>query len=212
MNKKYIFIIGGGGHAKVIISIIKKIPEFELLGYVDNNNYGDILGCKYIGNDEKFLTEKVKNKNYLAVLGVGAITINKKREEIFNKYKKIGFNFPPIISPSSIINEDVEINEGTVIFDKVVINSGSKIGACSIINTASVVEHDCVIGDFAHICPGSIVSGGVKIGKHTFVGAGSVLKQYIEVTDECIIGSGSTVINDIKESGVYVGSPARKIK
>ena len=36
--KEKIVILGGGGHAKVIISILKKIDKYEIVGYTDLEN------------------------------------------------------------------------------------------------------------------------------------------------------------------------------
>ena len=50
--KEKIILISGGGHAKVIISIIKKMNDFRIIGYTDPDNHGDILGVKYLGGDD----------------------------------------------------------------------------------------------------------------------------------------------------------------
>jgi UDP-perosamine 4-acetyltransferase len=46
-----IVVVGGGGHAKVLISILKKNADFEILGYTDLKDNGCILGIKYLGDD-----------------------------------------------------------------------------------------------------------------------------------------------------------------
>ncbi len=56
-------------------------------------------------------------------MGVGQIKTPKLRKAIVNKYKKVGLKFPTIISPDSIINKNVQIRNGTVIMDGVVINA-----------------------------------------------------------------------------------------
>lgn len=207
-----IIIIGGGGHAKVIISILKKIIDYEIVGYTDIGNKGEILGIKYLGNDkileELFLNNNIKN----AAIGIGQIKNVKSREKTIEKLIKIGFEFPVIISPDSVINEDVKIGQGTVVMDGVIINSGSFIGDFSIINTKVSIDHDCKIGDYVHIAPGVTISGGVKIGSDTLIGAGATIIQYKEIGKNIIIGAGSTVLKNLIESGTYFGNPARKTK
>jgi len=39
-----IVVIGGGGHAKVVISILKKLNNFNIVDYTDIENKGEILG------------------------------------------------------------------------------------------------------------------------------------------------------------------------
>ena len=48
-----IIIIGGGGHAKVVISILRKINQYNIIGYSSLTNEGDILGLGDNGGAEK---------------------------------------------------------------------------------------------------------------------------------------------------------------
>lgn len=205
---KEIIVIGGGGHAKVVISIIKKIDKFRLLGYVDIKNRGSILGIDYLGNDDDYL-KKPATKN--AVLGIGITVKNNNRYNIIEKFLNNDFNFPVIISPDAIVNEDVKINAGTVIIDGAIINSGSKIGAFSIINTGSSIDHDCLIGDHVHIAPGAFLNGGVKVGDRSFIASGSTIIQFHEIGKDCVIGAGAVVTKDCLSTGTYLGIPARKL-
>jgi len=202
-----IIIIGGGGHAKVVIAMLKKIEKYKIIGYADIKDKGPILGIGYIGTDEEIMNYNV----LMAAVGIGVLENFKIRYKIINNYIKKGFKFPPILSPDAIVNEDVSIGEGTVLMDGVVINSGAIIGNFSIINTKSSVDHDCKIGDFTHIAPGVILSGGVQVGNNSLVGAGSTVIQYKTIAENCIIGAGSVITKDCLKSGKYVGIPARRI-
>jgi UDP-perosamine 4-acetyltransferase len=206
-----IVIIGGGGHAKVLISIVKKSTLFDVIGYVDFRDSGTLLGVKYLGNDDKLREinfQGIKN----AVLGIGQVSVSEKRFDIVQKVKKVGFVFPSIISKDAIVNEDVLIEEGTQVLDGVVINPGVRIGKFSIINTKSTIEHDCKIGSFCHISPSAVLSGGVEIGDFSMVGANAVVVQCKKIFSRCLIGAGSVVTKDITEEGVYIGNPSRVLK
>lgn len=206
-----IIIIGGGGHAKVLISIIKKSLQFELAGYVDINDQGEILGAQYLGDDNK-LKEIFSQGIFNAGVGVGQVTVTQKRFDIVQKIKEIGFKFPVIVSKDAIVNEDVLIGEGSQLFDGAVINSGTRIGNFSIINTKATVEHDCTVGDYCHVATSAVLSGGVEVGDFSMIGSNSVIVQYKKITSKCMIGSGCVVTKNISEEGVYIGNPARKLK
>ena len=202
-----IIVIGGGGHAKVVISILKKIGKYKIIGYTDIKNQEPILGIEYIGTDEDINDYNVS----MAAIGIGVLENFKIRYEIINNYIKKGFTFPKILSPNAIVNEEVFIGEGTVLMDGVVINSGTSIGNFSIINTRSSVDHDCKIGDFVHIAPGVTLSGGVQIGNNSLIGIGATVVQYKTIGQNCIIGAGSVITKDCLESGKYAGIPMKRI-
>lgn len=206
-----IIVIGGGGHAKVVISILKKNDQFNIMGYSEINDYGSLLNINYLGNDDVVI-EKYRNKSVKVILGVGQIKSPELRKKIVRKYVNAGFHFPAIISPHAIVNESVVVGAGTVVMDNVVINSHAKIGDYAILNTSSTIEHDCNIGDYVHIAPGSVLSGEVNVGNSTFIGAGSTITNSVSISEDCIIGAGSLVRKNILQPGLYVGNPIKKYK
>ena len=207
-----IVVIGGGGHAKVVISVLKKCA-YDIVGYTDRHDRGAILGVPYLGNDG-ILPEFIKNhgQRFKAIIGVGKVDVSSRRITLQNELGALGFDFPVIISPQAIVNEEVRLGPGTVIFDGAVVNTGSEIGRACIINTNSTVEHDCHIGENVHIAPGVNLSGGVTIGDNCMIGTGANIIQSISICDECLIGAGSNVFRDISSPGIYMGTPARKIR
>ncbi|MBU2494644.1 MAG: acetyltransferase [Bacteroidetes bacterium] len=209
--KEKIVVIGGGGHAKVIISILKKLNQYDIVGYTDPENKGEILGVSYLGNDDK-LNSIFKDGVNNAVIGLGQIKSAGPRRKIADNCKNISFNLPAIVSLNAIINEDVSIGNGTVVMDGVTINSGSSIGECSIVNTNASIDHDCAIGDFTHIAPGVTLSGEVNIGNDVLIGTGSNIIQQINIPANTIISAGSTVLKSITKKGIYRGNPASLIK
>ncbi len=49
------------------------------------------------------------------------------------------------------------------------------------------------------------------IGNHVYIGSNATILP-VTVCDDVVIGAGSVVTKDIKESGVYAGNPARKLR
>ncbi len=210
--KKTIVVIGGGGHAKVLISVLKKMKEYRIVGYTDIIDKGEILGIGYLGDDFVLGRLASKDRAEYAALGIGKTEKPDCRKRMLSGLEKLGFQLPAIISPEAVVNENVVIGEASVVFDGVVVNSGSRIGGAVILNSNSTIEHDCTIGAFTHIAPGVTLSGEVEIGENSFVGAGSTIIHGTKIAANCIVGAGSVVIRDCRLSGTYVGNPARKIK
>ena len=142
------------------------------------------------------------------VVGIGNSAIREKIARQLNNVR-----WYTAIHPSAVISAlDTKIGVGSVIMANAVINPSAYVGEHSIVNTAAVVEHDNHIGSFAHISVGAKLGGTVSVGSHTWVGIGAAISNNISICDHCTIGAGAVIIRDIKESGTYVGIPARKIK
>jgi acetyltransferase-like isoleucine patch superfamily enzyme len=50
-----------------------------------------------------------------------------------------------------------------------------------------------------------------NIGNHVSIGSNATILP-VSICDGVIIGAGSVVTKDIKEKGIYVGNPAKKIR
>lgn len=210
MNK--IIVIGGGGHAKVLMSIIKKLGTFEILGYTDVLDRGPLLGQSYLGEDTRVAEFCRTEKALRAVFGIGSIHVSEKRKLIYEQLKPFGLHFAPLASPDACVSADAVLGSATVVMGGAIVQAGSKIGEAAILNTHCSVDHDSVIGDFTHIAPGATLCGGVTVGENCLIGAGSVINPGITIASNVLIGSGSVVVSDCKQSGLYLGTPARWVK
>jgi UDP-perosamine 4-acetyltransferase len=206
-----IIVVGGGGHAKVVISVLKK-SGYAVKGYSDKQDRGVILGVPYLGNDKVLQGIVMRQPGQSAIIGIGKIDVSRMRLDLQNRMSTIGFDFPVVCSPHAIVNESVTLGAGTAVFDGVIINSGTKIGRACILNTGSTIDHDCLIGENVHIAPGSTLSGGVAIGDNCMMGTGVNVIQSISICAGTLIGAGAVVLCDVTEPGTYVGNPAKRVK
>ncbi|WP_116963016.1 acetyltransferase [Fastidiosibacter lacustris] len=204
-TKKKLLIVGAGGHAKVVADAVIAQGVYSIEAVIQDVNIPaegkTLLGYKVSHSSEL----KVFQAEYFIV----AIGENFIRAEQFVKYKKQDYLPANIIHPSAIISPSAKMGEGNVIMAGAIINPEAKIGSNVIINTRVVIEHEVVISDHSQLSPGSIVCGGCSIGKKVYLGANSVIRQCLRIADNSIIGCGASVINNITESGVYVGVPAK---
>jgi len=209
-SKEKIILVGGGGHCKVVVSIILENGNYEIIGISDlKNKLGkEILGIKINYTDDqlrKIYENGIKN----AFVTIGSVGNPALRIKLFKELKEIGFNLPVIISKYAIISKDVSIGEGTVIMPGVIINPGVKIGRNCIINTGSIIEHDCMIGDHVHIAPGVALSGGITVENETHIGTGATVIQGVKIGEKSIIGAGAVVVKDIPSGVTARGIPAK---
>jgi sugar O-acyltransferase (sialic acid O-acetyltransferase NeuD family) len=187
-------LIGSGGHAKEVMVQM----GVKLLTFVDD---------EYV-NADTIPMSKFDPEKYVAMVAVGN---SKHRNEIVKKLP-INTQFFTFIHPSSLIFGEVEIGEGSFIGANTILTTNIKIGKHAILNRGNHIGHDCQIGDYFSAMPGAIVSGNVQIGDRVYLGTNSSIKEKLKRCDDVILGLNSGVINNINESGTYVGLPIKKIK
>jgi sugar O-acyltransferase (sialic acid O-acetyltransferase NeuD family) len=204
-----IALIGGGGHARVVLSILNKLNRYRVVGYTDEKRTSSLSGISYLGNDENLASVAAENDPLNAVLSVGQIGLGTQRWKLWSQLAGVRLLFPSVISPDAVVNEGVAVSEAVVVMDGAVINCGAVVGRGAIVNTNSTIEHDVLLGDWVHIAPGATVCGGTEIGRFSMVGAGATIIQGVKIVEGCLIGAGATVVKDLKEAGVYAGCPAR---
>ncbi len=195
-------IVGAGGHGKVIADIALK-NGYENICFIDDNATGDCMGFPIIGTSSEIETLDDGKTDF--VIGIGN---NSVRKTIAEKYN---VNWVTLVHPSAQIAVNVSVEKGTVIMAGVVVNVCATIGKHCIVNTGAIVEHDNVLKDFVHISPNAALGGTVCVGEKTHIGIGATVKNNIDICNDCIIGAGAVVVKDIKDSGTYIGVPAKEI-
>ena len=195
-----IVLVGGGGHAGVLVDLIVSSGAFTIAGIVDKNieKRSIVHGFEVLGDDDA-LTDILDRGVRNACLAIGSVKQDKLRETAYGKIVRLGFRLPPLVHPAAIVARDVSLGDGAQIMAGAVVQRGVRIGSNTIINTGSIVDHDCVIGDHVHIGPGVVMSGHCMIGKGTFIGVGSTLIQGIRIEEDQFIRAGSVVTKNMIE-------------
>ena len=194
-------LYGAGGHAKVIISILKANHEKVTAIFDDDSSKRDLLQIPITGFYKFDFCPNEK-----LIIAIGNNTIRKILSQ------KISHVFGIAIHPSALVDEIVKVGEGTCVMQNAVIQIDSKIGKHVIINTSASVDHDCILEDFVHLAPGVTLAGNVHIGKNTLIGVGSIVAPGIKIGKDCFVSTGSVVTKDIPDGCVVRGNPARIIR
>lgn len=212
MPKKPLILIGGGGHCKSCIDVIEATNNWEIKGILDKNvKIGQLLlNYPVIGSDDE-IDELIANNNYFLIT-IGQIKSAAIRKGIFINLKLKKAKIATIISPKATVSKNASVGAGTIVHHNCIINAGAYIGENNIINTASIVEHDVKIGNDNHISTRVVLNGNVSLGDACFIGSGSIVLNGLRIIDNVVVGAGSLVTKSIEESGVYLGSPSKKIK
>lgn len=200
-----LLICGASGHGKVIADLARKTGQYDKIAFLDDSNALQSAGVVW-GNMNFALQ---CGKDYDVIVAIGNSEI---REKIQSFYEKNGLCVSTLVHPSAVLAEHIQIMQGSVVMAGAIIQAEAKIGKGTIINTASSVDHESVIGDYCHIAVGSHLAGNVVVGNHSWVGAGAIISNNITICEKVVLGAGAVVIHDIKESGTYVGVPAKKIR
>ena len=138
-----------------------------------------------------------------------AVSNSKDRHDIIQKLPKETKYFTWIHPTVLIMDDTVEIGEGSFIGAYSILTTNIKIGKHGILNRGNHIGHDCSIGDYFSAMPGAVVSGNVIIGEKVYMGTNSSIKEKLHISSNVIIGSNGAVVKNIITGGVYVGVPVK---
>jgi|LauGreDrversion4_2_1035121.scaffolds.fasta_scaffold03487_4 sugar O-acyltransferase (sialic acid O-acetyltransferase NeuD family) len=195
-------IIGAGGFGREIYWSLTEEDRQDCIFFVDEQYYD--------GNNDKIKPISSFNPNeYELIISIADSNV---REKIVNSLPKNTKYFTHIHSSVQIHDPNIQIGEGSIICSGTILTTNIKIGKHSHLNLMTTIGHDNIIGDYFTTAPGVKISGNSNIGNKVYFGTNSSNKEKITICDEVIIGLNSGVVKNIDKPGVYVGTPAIKIK
>ena len=212
VTMKDLYVMGAGGFGREVMWLAERINEVEptwnLKGFLDDDvslhgmvidDYPVFGGLDYLKNTEGAYVS----------CAVGNAEI---RKAIIDRMA--GFNVKPatLIDPSVLMSKRVTVGEGSIICAGTIITVDVSIGKHVIINLDCTLGHDVEVDDFVTMYPSVNISGCCRIGACTELGTGMQILQGLSIAPHTIVGASAAVVRNIEESGVYVGTPTKKIK
>lgn len=212
MSTDACIILGGGGHAKVLVDAMRLQDRYVPVGLLDKDSSragSDVLGIEVIGQDDLLPSIAGAGTATHFIVGVGSLGDSSSRQRLFQAGLDAGLKPATVIHPSAVVSPSADIGPGSMVFAGAVINPGSKVGENVIINTRCVIEHDCSIGNHVHAAPGSIVCGHVSIGEGVHIGAGAVIREGLTIGNRVLAAAGAVVVSSLPDDVTAKGVPAR---
>ena len=192
------FLYGAGGHAKVIMDILKAEGKLVEALIDDNEGVDELMGVKVLHNVNCGISP--------LIVSIGN---NRIRRSIAEKADAV---FGMAVHPSAIVSGSAKVDVGTVVMQGVIIQACVQIGSHCIINTGASIDHECVIDDFVHISPRVTLCGNVHVGEGTWIGAGTVVIPGVKIGKWTVIGAGSVVDKDIPDGVLALGNRCEIVK
>lgn len=209
MESKPIIVIGGGGHARVVIDALVACGA-DVRGFVDLDPLKEeVDGLSRLGGDDSIYELFEPGSVYL-VNGIGSLGPPGIRRSIYNRFRQKGYIFKTCIHPRAVVSPQAHLAQGVQIMAGAVVQPGATLRENTIVNTGATVDHDCRVGSHVHIAPGVTLSGDVSIGDCSHIGAGATVIQGIQIGSHSIVGAGSVVIRDVEEGDTVMGVPATR--
>ncbi len=203
------FIIGAGGHAREILSVLAETyPQQNLQDWVkfvvpnDQPSDHQVMGVGVLTESE------FSNPNSQVIVGIGDSLVRRK---VVEKLKAQKCHFPTLVHPKASLSQWVHLDQGCYVASGVVMTCNIHVAEHSHFNLLSSISHDCNIGSFFTAAPGVHISGECEFGENVSLGTGAVVRNQVKVSSNVTIGMGSVVVKSIEEPGTYLGVPAKKV-
>lgn len=211
---KRIVVFGAAGHAKVVIDILEKARQWDILGVITGSNSNvtsPFFGYTVLGQDDD-LPRIVRERE--VEHGIIAVGDNFLRDRIREKILSLcpDFQFATAVHPDSSVARGVTISEGSVIMAGAVVNSDARIGRFCIVNTNASLDHDSSLDDFSSLAPGAVLGGNVRVGAYSAVCIGATVRQDIVIGEHSVVGAGAIVLQDVPGYSVCYGQPCRFVR
>ena len=212
------FIFGSGGCAREVDWLIDDIFRVAKIDYrphffvVEDSN-PQIGKAKNVISESIFF-EQYANKDIRCFIGIGNPKLKKKIHDKIHQVTKT-VKFPNLIHPTACFDKrrnKIKMGLGNIICSNSVLTTDIELSDFVTLNYNCTVGHDCLIGSYTTISPGVNLSGKVEVEEAVFLGANASVIEGVKIAKGSVVGAGATVVDDLKASGTYVGTPARQIK
>ena len=201
---KTLYIVGAGGHGRVVADIAR-LNGYDDIRFLDDAEHPELKRYVVVGSTE--VLSRVSPGEVFIAVGDNFV-----RERLFHQAEELGWQLPKLIHPKAVLADSVTLGKGVAVMAGAVVNPDAVIEDGCILNTGATVDHDDCIGAFSHVSVGAHLAGTVRVGRHVCIGAGAVVKNNCSITSNCVVGAGAVVVKNIEDAGVYVGVPVKLMK
>ncbi|WP_027076556.1 PglD-related sugar-binding protein [Maribacter antarcticus] len=213
---KKLIIIGGYGNGTVVQSTVEDInqvkPEWELLGFLNDNEKKPINGYPVLGGIDKVTVNKyLLDDTVYFFYSLISVKLNHKFLFKLLDLEIPKKKFATLIHPTAVVSKHAEIGHGVCIQPFVSIGPNTTIGNFVQIFAQSLVGHGAKLDDYSYVANNACIGADVHLKEGAYLGTNATTLEYVTLGKWSITGIGAVVLKDVDDYTKVVGSPARVI-
>lgn len=209
---KNLIIIGARGYGREVYNLAMQCvgyhSDYVVKGFLDDksdalvgfDNYPEI-----ISSVENY--EIQDNDVFICALG----SVKWKKHYIELILSK-GGKFTNLIHPTVIINSNVKMGNGLIVFMYSNISNDCEIDDYVTIQGFVAIGHDSRIGKWTHINAYSFMGGYATLEEEVCLNTRATILPNVVVRKGATVGAASLVIRNVKENTTVFGVPAKKLE
>jgi len=140
------------------------------------------------------------------------LTKSSARKEVFLRFKNLGYTFASYVSPRAEVWDLSVIGENCYVQEFNNIQYGTHIGDNCLFWAGNHIGHHGSIASHVTFTSHVVLSGGCNVGAECYFGVNSTIGDGLDLCGRVFVGMGALVTKNIEQEGIYVGSPARRLK
>ena len=123
--------------------------------------------------------------------------------------RRFGLRYHTLVHPTAYVSPLAQLGQGVFVGANSVIGPGARLADHVFVNRGVTIGHDTHIGPFSRIQPGANLGGLSRIGRGVTIAIGATLLERLTVGDGAFVGAGAVATEDVPDSVLVVGIPAR---
>ena len=207
---KDLIILCASADGTNIAEIIEKLPEWNLIGFLDD----DPTKQNTVINDVPVLgkiEEAILYSKCHFLLHAGSSKDYSIKKKLFDKLDISLNRFVTIIHPSAYISRFASIGKNVAIFPNVTVMANATIGNHVFIASKCNIGHGSKIGDYVLMSALVAIPGNVIVEEGCWIGLNASIRDGITIGKWSLVGMGSVVIKDVEPYTIVAGNPAKVI-
>jgi sugar O-acyltransferase (sialic acid O-acetyltransferase NeuD family) len=209
---KNLIIIGARGYGREVYNLALQCEgyqkEYQVKGFLDDKadaltdfeNYPKIIGT---------VEDYVIQENDIFCCALGSVQWKKHYIELIESK---GGRFVNLIHPTVIIDSNVKLGTGLIVFMYSNISNDCTLNDFVTIQGFVAIGHDTKIGKWCHINAYSFTGGYATLEDEVTLNTRATVLPSVIVRKGATVGAASLVIRNVKENTTVFGVPAKKIE
>lgn len=205
-------IVGSGDLGQLIAHHAEQSGEFLISGFFDDyKSPGEIVGKHAVLGGTADILSLYGSGNFdEIIIGIGYRHFELRKKLFLELKEKI--HFANVIHQSAIIDPSCKLGVGIVVLPGCVLDMNVELADNVLLNTGCIIAHDSKVMAHSFLSPAVVMAGFSRIGESCNIGINTTIIDNVRIADHIQTGGATVVIKNLEEAGLYVGSPARKVR